>query len=354
MPRLAHRVGHPPLHLRLGPGEPGGEVGELLGAHVLLELGPELALHLVEDPLPPGGVIGHIGSIDHPFPVVIGRLASPATLRPMALRALAIDLDGTLLTSSEEVSERNRAAVSRAIEAGFSLVVATARWYPLAEEVASSFGCAGPVIACSGAQVRRISDRRDLMDVRLPSDFAAALYDICDHHRCVATVAVDEEVVVKMDGVVDPALLPPGLLAVPSLSEATGGVAPRIALIQGSAVNDVIESTLGGPFGDRVRFVDSTSSAGKRILTLTATGADKGAALLVACRELGLDPGEVMAIGDAPNDVEMFRVAGVSVAMGQAGPGVKAAATSVTAPNDEDGVAVAIERLLAERPPPCG
>jgi hydroxymethylpyrimidine pyrophosphatase-like HAD family hydrolase len=61
---------------------------------------------------------------------------------------------------------------------------------------------------------------------------------------------------------------------------------------------------------------------------------------------MGLSTDEVVAFGDAEADIEMFRVAGASVAMGQASSHVKSMATTVTATNDEDGVAVAVERLL--------
>ena len=71
--------------------------------------------------------------------------------------------------------------------------------------------------------------------------------------------------------------------------------------------------------------------------------------MAVACKELDIHPLQVVAIGDAQNDVEMFRVAGTSFAMGQASDMVKAAATRVTAPNDEDGVAQAIRTVLAAR-----
>ena len=83
------------------------------------------------------------------------------------------------------------------------------------------------------------------------------------------------------------------------------------------------------------------------MLTLTAAGADKGVALEVACRDHGIDPADVVAIGDSHNDIAMFRVAGSSIAMGQASDEVKSAAAEVTASNDDDGVALAIERILA-------
>src|SRR3712207_6171470 len=164
------------------------------------------------------------------------RRASLAYAVGMELQALAIDLDGTLLSPDETVSERNRAAVDAALDAGWKLIVATARWYQLAEEVASIFGVSGPVIACSGAEVRRLRDGADLFDVRLPLGFAEDLYDICDHQRCVAWIALDRDVLIKMDG--QPESLPGSLRHVASLAEASlgpeGRVAPRIALVQGS------------------------------------------------------------------------------------------------------------------------
>jgi len=228
-------------------------------------------------------------------------------------------------------------------------VIATARWYRMAEEVGTLFGLRGPAIACSGAQVRRFGDdvdHADLFDVRLPGEFAAALYEICDAQRCVATVALDRDVVVKMDGDPPAEEMPPGLRAVRSLGS-TAAQIPRIALVQGTAVSRTIIEELAPRWQERVRFVESISSARKIILTLTAVGADKGRSLVAACHDLGLAPVEVVAIGDADNDIEMFDVAGASYAMGQASDAVRAAATAVTATNADDGVAAAIETVLA-------
>ena len=271
-----------------------------------------------------------------------------ATLAPVR-RALAFDLDGTLLGPDERVSTRNLAAVQRAHAAGFAVILATARWFRLAAEAAhqlhqSGVDVPGPAVACSGAQVRRLGNGVDLMDVRLPVEFARAVASVCDDRRCIAWAALDEQVAVKMDAA--PGIdLPPGLVATAALSDALA-VAPRMLLIQGTDACAVIEAELAPLWSDRVRFVESFSSSRKRILTLTAQGADKGRALRVACIDLGIDPLDVIAFGDAENDIEMFRVAGGSVAMGQASDRVKAEATSVSAPGSEDGVAQAIERLL--------
>jgi|SRR5215468_3734446 len=263
------------------------------------------------------------------------------------IRGLAIDLDGTLLRGDEDVSERNRRAIAAARAAGMAVIIATAGWYQRAERVAALLGLDGPIIACSGAQVRRRSDGVDLMDVRLPEAFAQRLYEIVDARRSIAWVALDDAVLMKIEGDVDLDRRFPEIRRVASL-RAAADTPPRIALVQGSAVNQAVVEALAPEWADRVRFVTSLSGRSKSILTLTAVGADKGLALRAACRDLDLGPAEVVAIGDADNDIEMFDVAGGSFAMGQASDAVKAAARAVTTSNEDDGVAHAIERLLAE------
>ncbi len=263
----------------------------------------------------------------------------------MPFKALAIDLDGTLLVG-EKIPPDNAVAVRAARDAGLQIIIATARWHQMALRVANELGISGPVIACSGAQVHLPSDDRDIFDERLPEDFVAELYAICDSERCVATVTVGDRVLLKLDGEPDRALMLPEMSWVRQLRGAADSM-PRVAAIQGSRVNARIRAELEPRFGDRVHFFDSIGPNGKIIMAITAATASKGAALESACRFMNLSTREVVAFGDADNDVEMFRVAGASVAMGQAEPRVKAAATMVTLRNDESGVARAIERLLA-------
>jgi len=121
---------------------------------------------------------------------------------------------------------------------------------------------------------------------------------------------------------------------------------PRMAAVQGSRCGQLIREKLEEPFRETVSVLDSIGPTGKVILTITARGATKGAALQATCSHLGLDPKEVVAFGDAENDVDMFRLAGASVAMGQANAATRAEATYVSKPNTEAGVAHAIYRLL--------
>lgn len=262
---------------------------------------------------------------------------------PMRYKALAIDLDGTLLIG-ESLPEAHRRAVAKAHEAGYEIIIATARWRQMAERIGEQIGFQKPVIACSGAQVY-IPGEGDIFDYRLPDDFVAALYDLCNAERCIATVTLDEDVIIKLDGQPDMSLLPEGLTWAPTL-DVHAHARPRIAAIQGGSIGEAIRRELGPKFANAVNIYDSIGPSGKIVITITAKAANKGEALRAACEHLRIEPGEVIAFGDSENDIEMFKVAGASVAMGQSHDQVKAAATRVTKANTEDGVALVIEQLL--------
>ena len=117
-------------------------------------------------------------------------------------------------------------------------------------------------------------------------------------------------------------------------------------LVFGEELSQLVLDELASDWDDDVRFLVSMTGRGVGVLTVTGRGADKGRALAVACADSGSNPRDVVAFGDSETDVEMFRVAGASVAMGQAAAAVQDAATWVTAANSADGVGVAIEQLL--------
>ena len=262
----------------------------------------------------------------------------------MQYKALAIDLDGTLLVG-EHIPAENIRAVRAARDRGIGIIIATARWSHMARRVAKELEISGPIIACSGAQVLDPASGKDLFDHRMPLDFVAELYAICNAERCIATVTVNDRVLLKMEGQPDPSLLDAEMQPLPALIPDRTNL-PRVAAIQGSRCNERIRAELGARFAHSVNIYDSIGPTGKLILTLTAKAASKGAALEAACSSLGIMPLQVVAFGDAENDLEMFRVAGASVAMGQADERTRSAATFVTLRNDEAGVAHAIDRLL--------
>ena len=263
----------------------------------------------------------------------------------MRYRAVALDLDGTLLTPDGVLSDRNRRAVHAASAAGWHVVLATARSFQQARRIADELGVVDLVIACSGAEVRRLRDLASLHDVRLPAAFATELYTVCEQGEGTVLIYQDDNVLVRA-----PADTPRRdhveLRYVQTLAGADP--TPRCALIFGETLSESARA-LQPAWRAEVRFLNSLTGQGDPVLTITGAGADKGIALEIACADLGIDVSEIVAMGDAETDIEMFRSAGASVAMGQAPPAVQKAATWVTATNAADGVGVAIDQLLEGR-----
>lgn len=86
--------------------------------------------------------------------------------------------------------------------------------------------------------------------------------------------------------------------------------------------------------------------AGADIVELLPLGLSKATGLSIAARRLGVKAADTIAFGDMPNDIPMFGWAARGVAMANAHDGLKAIADEVTSSNDEDGIAVVLERLL--------
>ncbi len=262
----------------------------------------------------------------------------------MKYKAYAIDLDGTLLVG-EDLPPANIEAVQRAHAEGVHVMIATARWWQIADRIGDRMGIQDLVIACSGAQVRDLATGEDIFDRRLPHDFTEELFAICNSQRCIATVTFNDDVRLKLDGEPDLSQMGDEMSWVRQLDLAPDNL-PRIAAIQGTACIERIRKELAERYAEQVNIFDSIGPSGKIIITVTAKDATKGTALQAACAHLGITRAETVAFGDAENDLEMFSAAGAAVAMGQADDITKRAATFVTKPNTEAGVAHAIHHLL--------
>jgi hypothetical protein len=92
----------------------------------------------------------------------------------------------------------------------------------------------------------------------------------------------------------------------------------------------------------------AVTQAGLGFIEICPPGVDKATGLAVVAEAIGVDPSDVLVFGDMPNDVPMFEWAGWGrVAVANAHPAVLALADEVTLTNDEDGVAVYLDRLLS-------
>lgn len=258
------------------------------------------------------------------------------------VRLIAIDLDGTLLTKGNTVSDGNAAAVREAVAAGVHIVLATSRWYLLAKRTADALGITSPIICHNGAMVRSPIDGARLLDLRIPADAAADIAAIADAERYEGMVTVDDVtyLITQRPGV-DPARLPPGMVPAERLSGRVVGGAEGFLFFGRDAVVG-LRARLGSKYDGVLNLAWGYSATFPMYLNIVHARADKGRALALVCDHLGVLLADAMAIGDAAPDLEMMRVAGLSMAVGNAPDDVKARVDVVGPDNRDDGVAWAI------------
>jgi Cof subfamily protein (haloacid dehalogenase superfamily) len=262
----------------------------------------------------------------------------------------AFDLDGTVLRRNLRITQETVAALQRLRERGMRLVVATGRRFEDAREHARRLGFADgdPVICYGGSMVRRI-DGEILRHRTLPQDLGIEVLEWAAGRDLHARVFLDGRIVTSPD---TPAALEhlrrnsePGVSTVDSPADwlRDGGAEPTKLVIVDRP--DDIKGWIGDAqttFAGRL-FVTRSLPHYVEIGSLEGT---KASALEFLCERWGIEPGRVLAFGDADNDIDMLRFAGHGVAVGGMTGEVREAADRVVPGVDEDGVAAYVENLL--------
>lgn len=278
----------------------------------------------------------------------------------MSVRLISIDIDGTLLDSHGALPSENLAALARASAAGVEIVLATGRRFdfarPIFEQLVGHLAGALTLILSNGAMVKT-PDGETLVRHVLPREVARELIAAVPEHRATAALLFDR---VREGQIVYEAIdwHHPVHRA---FFRANRAFLAEVAPLDAALTEDPIQLMFTGGCAEMRRLYDRlrerdgspyavalTEYAGRDFSLVDAirAGCSKGAALRewAACR--GIDPRDVMAIGDNLNDVQMLEFAGHPVVMGNAVPELKARGWAITAGNDAAGVARAIDERL--------
>lgn len=295
---------------------------------------------------------------------------------------IAIDLDGTLLGPTGEVSGANRRAIERARRAGLHVTVCTGRGLAESAEALAAIEQRDPVIVAGGAMVACPSTRRTLERRSMPGALVA---EAVEHFLAEAHPALvlkdplesdlDYLVVSGREGfgldestkwwfrrmglrvrtveTLDQDEHPEHTVRVGACGMETvfAGVHGRLReRFEGRAVVHsfgVPPVSAGGVGAGHAAGARPALAEGIRVLEVFDREVTKWWAVDRLARSRGIDAARVVAIGDELNDLPMIERAGLGVAMGNAAPAVLAAADRVTSSHAEDGVAHAIDRVLS-------
>jgi 5-amino-6-(5-phospho-D-ribitylamino)uracil phosphatase len=258
------------------------------------------------------------------------------------IQLIALDLDGTLLDSSENISPANRASIERALALDVRIVLVTGRGADAPLAFGRDLGLTDPIICAHGALTKDCPSGRERRHIAIPREYATALIEYAQEHRLDTAVYTGEHFhrIAGAPRYMDD-MQGPLWVDVADLTPLAERDSTFIRFFGKAAVDAISTRFPGMP----VHFKFETWGDFEE-LAITSEEATKVRALSDLCNDLKIPSSAVMAIGDSRNDVPMLRWAGVGVAMANALPEVIEAAPFVTTSNDNDGVARAIERFV--------
>lgn len=267
----------------------------------------------------------------------------------MAYKLIALDLDGTLTNERKEITPRTREALMRAQRAGVRVVLASGRPVygiaPLAEELEIARH-GGFVLAINGGRMVSWETREVLFEQTLDPQLVPALYHAAKDHGVEILTYQGEGIAAT--SVTDQYVLHEAFInkmPVMDYSDFLGKLVYPInkCLIVGDPERlAVLEPELARQMEGKMSVYRSAGF----FLECVPLGIDKAASLQRLIDQLGISREEVMACGDGWNDLSMIQFAGLGVAMANAAPELKECADFVTTSNEEDGVALAVERFI--------
>jgi Cof subfamily protein (haloacid dehalogenase superfamily) len=282
----------------------------------------------------------------------------------MAVRLIALDIDGTLLDSRWKLPEANIAAIAEATRRGIEVALVTGRRYDFAMPIALQIESPLTMIVSNGALIRTQDGRTHLRHL-LPRDTAARVLEMTKPGRDGAGLFFDRprenQVILEVLETDDP--IRTAYYA--RNEEFIGQAIP----LESCLTEDPIQVMLSGkvaPMREAEAVLRNAQNAEEFGLAATVYESrdfamidvihpqcSKGASLAEWATLRGLTREEVMAIGDNHNDLEMLSFAGIPVVMGNCVPELRNFGWHETCSNDQNGVAVAIEQFALREVAPC-
>jgi Cof subfamily protein (haloacid dehalogenase superfamily) len=282
----------------------------------------------------------------------------------MAVRLIALDIDGTLLDSRWDVSQANRSAIAEATRRGIEVALVTGRRYDFAMPVARQIASPLTMIVSNGAIIRTQTGETHMRHL-LPRRTAAEVLRLTRRWRPSAGIIFDRprenQVMVESFDFQDPNRQ----AYYQRYRESFGEAKPLESCLTADPIQVMFAGTIvamreaeavlraadgPGNFSVALTIYEHKNFA---MIDVLHPECSKGSSLEQWATLRGIARGEVMAIGDNHNDLEMLSFAGIPVVMGNGVPELKTFGWHQTATNDESGVALAIERFALREAASC-
>ena len=266
----------------------------------------------------------------------------------MRPKAIATDLDGTLLRSDGSLDDRTCRALSAVEASGAMFVICTARPARWMRPLAEATGHRGVAICANGGVLWDLHTESVLEDFPLDPAIAAEVVGLLQENLPGGAWAVE-----RSSGGFGREVdywsrwpIPPEA-TVATIETLVTEPSHKLLFRHQRHTADALLERARELVGDLAEL--SHSNSAESLIEIAAAGVSKATALQRVCSERGIAREHVVAFGDMPNDLAMLEWAGHGVAVANAHPDVLAVVDEVTDSNNDDGVAQVLERLYASR-----
>lgn len=261
------------------------------------------------------------------------------------IKLVASDMDDTLLTKDLTISTINKQTIANVLERDIHFTVATGRMYISALPYVRELNLKIPFISYNGAWIRDSYSDKIYYEENLPAEISHELLNMCRENNWYVQNYENDILRIEKANAFSASYL--DVARVPLVEEGADffkkkSPSQKILIMTDKAEWAAVSQKIKQRFGDDI----CVSSSKVQFVECTAPKANKGLALKFLAEHLGIKAQNVMAIGDAYNDVEMIKYAGVGVAVANAPQEVRAWADFVSLSHSENGVAHAIEKFV--------
>ncbi len=262
-------------------------------------------------------------------------------------KIIFVDIDGTLRNDNKEITERTREAINKVTKNGVYVVICSGRPRQYTEEVSKEALASNYIIGCNGGEIYDYKEKKNIYLNAIGKEEIIALWQMAEKYNVQLVInsngkrivrqQTDDDTDILLEESIETFLIdnPVAQCVLSSLKlEKIQNIKEEINLKNIEIVN-LSKCLVNNKLPKEKPF----------FLDITCKDTSKGNAMKKLCEYLQIDLKDSVAIGDSYNDLTMFKVAGYSVAMGNAPEDIQKIVDEVTDTNNEDGVAKFLEKV---------
>ena len=267
----------------------------------------------------------------------------------MKYKMLVVDMDDTLLTDNHELSNENKTMLLKAQELGVYVVLASGRPTTAMIGYAKELQCDvhnSFMISFNGSTITDLKADKVLFEHSLTKEQIHLLYDFSQEHKTNITTYLEGKIISESNSEyidIESKITGLELVIVPCFKEAVTTSAVKCLLLEEPKYLKTIEPKLKAAMPDL-----SVCMSKPFFLEAAPNSVHKGAAVQILAEKLNILPSEIIAIGNAENDLSMVQYAGLGVWVDNVEDELRKFGDVIVASNNNDGVAEVVRRFVLE------